>query len=156
MAWLCNFTPSLSIWTKISVLTNFFEKLFLWFLRVKIYSFTYTHKNGVLVGCFEEWFTVCLQNQGYDASIFQWSKLDRWFSGKWRRRFFKICSSPICMKTAFCGGSFEKDSQHIYRISSIEKTPSTHIHKIGVLNTLLRTIFTVCLQKSCLANCPLT
>ena len=54
----------------------------------------------------------------------------------------KICSSSICMKTAFCGGVLEKDSQHIYKIRAIEKTSSTYIHKIGVLATLLREMFT--------------
>ena len=136
MAWLCSFTPSLSIWTKNSVLTNsfenFFEKLFLWFLRVKIYSLTYTHKNGVLIGCFWEWFTVCLQNQGSDAVNFQWSKLGRWFSGKWRRCSFKICSSPICMKTAFCGGGFKKDSQHVYKSAPSKKHPLPIPIKIAV------------------------
>lgn len=150
MAWLCNFTPSLSIWTEMSILTNyfekFFEKLFLWFLRVRIYPLTYTHKNRVLGGCFEEWFTVCLQKQSSDTSFFHVSKVDSWFSGKRKMRSFKIYSSPICMKTAFCGGGFEKDSQYIYRISAFKKTSSTYIHKNSVLSTLLKEMFTVCLQ----------
>lgn len=60
------------------------------------------------------------------------------------------------MKTAFCGGGFEKDSQHVYRISTIEKTSSTYTHKIGVFGTLLKAMFTVCLQKTYLATTPLT
>ena len=154
-----NYLPSLSIWTEIPILTNFFEKffeIFLWFLRVRIYPLTYTHKNRVLLGCLEEWFTVCLQNQGSYTSDFQLSILDSWFSDKRRSHSFKISSSPIWMKTAFWGGVFEKDSQHIYKISTIEKTSSTYIHKNGVLSTLFIAMFTVCLQESCLADCPLT
>lgn len=63
------------------------------------------------------------KKRGFDAFCFQWSKLDRCFSDKRRRCSFKICSSPIWMKTAFCGGVFEKDSQYIYKISAIEKHP---------------------------------
>lgn len=57
-------------------------------------------------------------------------------------------------KNGVLWGGFEKDSQHVYRISSIEKTSSTY--KIGVLGTLLKAMFTVCLQKTYLADDPLT
>ena len=101
-----NYLPSLSIWTEIPILTNFFEKFFEIFF-----------------------FDSCVS---------------------------KIIPSPICMKTAFCGGVFEKDSQHLYKIRAIEKTSSTYIHKNDVLATLLREMFTICLQKTYLADYPLT
>ena len=159
MAWLCMLRPHYLFGQKSRFWPTFlksFSGLFIWFLRVKIYPLTYTHKSRALGGCFEEWFTVCLQNQDSDAFRFQRSKLDRWFSDKRRRCSFKICSSPIWMKTAFWGGVLEKGSQHIYKISTIEKTSSTYTHKNGVLRTLLRAMFTVCLQKSYSKNCPLT
>ena len=54
------------------------------------------------------------------------------------------------MKTAFCGGVFKKDSQHIYKIIAIEKTSSTYTHKNSGLYPLSRAMFTICLQKTCL------
>ena len=159
MAWLCMLRPHYLFGQKTRFWPNFlkcFLRFFLWLLRVRIYPLTYTHKNRVLGGCFEEWFTGCLQKQSSDTSFFHVSKVDSWFSGKRKMRSFKIYSSPICMKTAFCGGVLEKDSQHIYKIRAIEKTSSTYIHKNGVLATLFREMFTVCLQKSYLATTPFT
>ena len=59
-------------------------------------------------------------------------------------------------KNGVLWGGFEKDSQHIYKISVIEKTSSTYTHKNGGLAPLFREMFTVYLQKSYLATTPLT
>jgi hypothetical protein len=77
-----NYLPSLSIWTEIPILTNFFEKFFEIFF-----------------------FDSCVS---------------------------KIIPSPICMKTAFCGGVFEKDSQHIYKTLPSKKHPLPIPIKIAV------------------------
>ena len=113
-------------------------------------------KTGFWQGVFENDLQFVYKTNALTPMIFQWSKWDRCFSGKRRRRSFKICSSPIWMKMAFWGGVLEKDSQYIYRISTVEKTSSTYIHKNGVLSTLLKAMFTVCLQKTYLTNCPFT
>ena len=53
-------------------------------------------------------------------------------------------------------GCFEKRFTAYLQNQRHQKTSSTYIHKIGVLATLFRAMFIVCLQKSCFANCPLT
>ena len=59
----------------------------------------------------------------------------------------KITPSPIPINKGGFTGGFEKDLHFVYKISTIEKTSSTYTHKNGVLRTLLRAMFTVCLQK---------
>jgi len=62
-------------------------------------------------------------------------------------RVSKITPSPISINKGGFTGGFENDLRFVYKISTIEKTSSTYTHKNGVLRTLLRAMFTVCLQK---------
>ena len=120
--------PLLSIWTKILVLTNITEKNFS--------ILTYMKKIGALVGCFERWFTFCLQKQqsshligqklsvlmGVPLKIYNLftdqghSLLNSHGNCKKSRLFSKNLSSHyIATKMLFWRGIGENDLQLVYK-----------------------------------------
>ena len=76
--------------------------------------------------------------------------------GQTEKALFQNLFLTYMSETGILWGFFEKDSQHIYKIIAIEKTSSTYTHKNSGLYPLSRAMFTVCLQKFCLADDPLT
>ena len=75
----------------------------------------------------------------------------------------KIKNLKVSGKICKIDFDFMRDSMEILQAINLKESEivgtwryHVNIHENGVLATLLRTIFTVCLQKSCPANCPLT